>query len=258
MIEFKTRKALKDLDSVSLAVKLRGHFVRNYPLAEVQRLDDAIQLASYLHRNDVRRGSRGKLPNPPYIEHPLRVALRLIDLGVTNPDIFIAAVLHDTVEDHPFEFNDFANVHLYDTENEESARRLAIHFISDYFTYGAAAIVEDVSNPILPPGTSKAEKLSSYHGHATNTIKASAEGRIMKFSDFADNPGSLHHHYAYDDPKVRYFIERYTPLLRVFRIAFEADDQTTVYNPKRALGRLELIEEQFGKFHVGLDMPFKV
>jgi hypothetical protein len=242
---------LKDLDSVSLAAKLRAYFELRFPVRYTERLNDAIQVASYLHRTDVRRGGRGGMPNPPYIEHPLRVALRLTALGVKDVDTYLAAVLHDTVEDHAFEFADFDGVPRSATEQE--ARTAAFNFIGSKFGYTTAAIVDAVSNPILPEGISKADKVKQYQEHVEKIALRSESSRIVKFSDFVDNAGSLHHHYEYDDPKAKYFIDRYMPLIPLYREVFDKD--AVFYNPSYARNRLRDVEAQFAKFQAGLDIP---
>jgi (p)ppGpp synthase/HD superfamily hydrolase len=55
-------------------------------------------MASFLHRKQTRF-VRGDLPRVPYIEHPLRVALRLVRWGVPDAELIAAALLHDVVED---------------------------------------------------------------------------------------------------------------------------------------------------------------
>jgi (p)ppGpp synthase/HD superfamily hydrolase len=59
------------------------------------RFDDALVFAAQVHAGDVRKGT-----GVPYIAHPLAVcALVLLDGG--NEDEAVAALLHDTLEDHP-------------------------------------------------------------------------------------------------------------------------------------------------------------
>lgn len=253
-------RPLKDYDSVSLAAKIRDHFVRNYPAHDVERVTDAIQVASYLHRHDVRRGGRGKLPNPPYIEHPLRVAIRMYSyFGVGDPDWIIAAILHDTVEDHPFEFSEFQGAHPR-VESEQEARGYALNFIGQRFGYRAASIVEDVSNPVLsiPVGVDKAErnrlKMEQYHSHVVPVIKRSDAALVLKLSDFVDNAGSLHHHYALGERGVEYFLNRYEPLIPIYRealLSYQSSHEN--FSTRTALGRLRQVEEQFEKFRAGLD-----
>ena len=66
---------------------------------DVHSIATAIALASELHGNQFRKGNRGSLSNPPYIEHPLRNTLRLIRMGVRDESVLNGSILHDTVED---------------------------------------------------------------------------------------------------------------------------------------------------------------
>lgn len=251
MIAFRETKPLKDYDPVSLAVMLREIFTKQFPLADVQRLDDAIQVASYLHRNDVRRGARGKHTNPAYIEHPLRVALRMATtFEVRDADVLIAAILHDTVEDHPFEFSDFQGSVL--STVERVARGMALDFIGRHFGYRVASIVEDVSNPILEEGISKADKVKQYQDHVFNVTVRSPDVLILKFSDFVDNAGSLHHHYEPGDPKVKYFLDRYTPLLVMYKRHFHHYGDPNLYNEERVNDRLAEVQARFDIFNAAV------
>lgn len=59
------------------------------------RFDEALAFASRVHAADIRKGT-----TVPYIAHPLSVcALVLLDGG--DEDEAVAALLHDTLEDHP-------------------------------------------------------------------------------------------------------------------------------------------------------------
>ncbi len=62
-------------------------------MALSKRFDDALVLASELHREQTRKGS-----NVPYISHLLGVASLVIEHG-GDEDEAIAALLHDAVED---------------------------------------------------------------------------------------------------------------------------------------------------------------
>ncbi len=65
--------------------------------AERHRLEDALDLAARLHAGDRRQ-------NEPYLNHPLRVAIRIMShYGIRDPDVIVAALLHDAVEDHAAE-----------------------------------------------------------------------------------------------------------------------------------------------------------
>src|SRR5215467_9985099 len=64
------------------------------PAARVT-LSDAMELAAQLHDDDRRT-------REPYLNHPLRTAIRIICYyHVRDVDVLVAALLHDAVEDHP-------------------------------------------------------------------------------------------------------------------------------------------------------------
>lgn len=69
-----------------------GPLMTERPLS---RLDMAIQVATHLHEGETRDGD-----DPlPYITHPLEVLHNLRYIGeITEEDLLVAAVLHDTVE----------------------------------------------------------------------------------------------------------------------------------------------------------------
>lgn len=60
------------------------------------RLLKALELSSYRHRKQIRKGSE----NNPYIMHPIQVASLLANTGNEHDEVLlIGAVLHDTIED---------------------------------------------------------------------------------------------------------------------------------------------------------------
>jgi guanosine-3',5'-bis(diphosphate) 3'-pyrophosphohydrolase len=62
----------------------------------LNKLLEAASFAAQRHRDQRRKGSDAE----PYINHPLEVANLLANVGkISDYDILIAAILHDTVED---------------------------------------------------------------------------------------------------------------------------------------------------------------
>ena len=62
----------------------------------LSKILDAASFAAKKHKDQKRKGSDGE----PYINHPIEVANLLTNVGgVNDPDMIIAALLHDTVED---------------------------------------------------------------------------------------------------------------------------------------------------------------
>lgn len=63
----------------------------------------AVEFAEKKHRGQTRKNSE----KTPYISHPLSVAKTIAEIGgVTDTDIIVAALLHDTVEDTDTELED--------------------------------------------------------------------------------------------------------------------------------------------------------
>src|ERR1700761_9190082 len=72
-----------------------GAEIATLPEPDRRHLDAALPLASHLHREDWRQNWQ---QNEPYINHPLRVATRIIThYGIHDLDVIAAALLHDII-----------------------------------------------------------------------------------------------------------------------------------------------------------------
>jgi guanosine-3',5'-bis(diphosphate) 3'-pyrophosphohydrolase len=70
--------------------------VANWNVNDLNKLLQAASFAAKKHTNQKRKGAAGE----PYINHPLEVANLIANVGgVSDTDVLIAAILHDTVED---------------------------------------------------------------------------------------------------------------------------------------------------------------
>jgi len=69
----------------------------------------ALSLAEKAHMGALRKDN-----TTPYIEHPLKVAAILYDLGIKDENILATAVLHDVLEDSE---DEFIKAKLHDTFN---------------------------------------------------------------------------------------------------------------------------------------------
>ena len=67
----------------------------NSDVLDLPLLFKALRFAAAHHRDDRRKGEDAS----PYINHPIAVAAELVDVGVADPEVLAAALLHDTVED---------------------------------------------------------------------------------------------------------------------------------------------------------------
>jgi GTP diphosphokinase / guanosine-3',5'-bis(diphosphate) 3'-diphosphatase len=61
--------------------------------AGADRIAKAMRLAARAHKGQ-KRPDGGH-----YLDHPMQIALRMLECGISDPNLIIAALLHDTVED---------------------------------------------------------------------------------------------------------------------------------------------------------------
>lgn len=123
----------------------------------------AIAFAADKHRFQKRKDTEGT----PYINHPISVALTLMDLGgETNQDLLVAAILHDTIEDTQ-------------TSAEE---------ISEYFGPTVLSIVLEVTDDKRLPKEER-KKLQ-----VLTASKKSESARKLKLADKICNVTDIIHH----------------------------------------------------------------
>ena len=75
--------------------RLRKRNIDEEKIAEVMK--------SYVIAKDVHKGQL-RQSGEEYIIHPLHVASNLLDMEVYDTDTICAALLHDTIEDAPYDF----------------------------------------------------------------------------------------------------------------------------------------------------------
>jgi len=81
---------------IKIITELRKHNISEEKIEDVKKSYD---LASFIHKDQFRQSGE------PYISHPLTVAENIINMRVYDTDTICAALLHDTIEDAPEEFN---------------------------------------------------------------------------------------------------------------------------------------------------------
>ena len=155
-----------------------------------QKVADALHLAGRLHAADRRQ-------REPYVNHLLRVALRIVShYGVSDTDILCAALLHDSVEDHA---GDLA----------ADGRPGAFAALADRFGSQVAELVEAVTNPVYVPDVDRNEQ---YRAHVAASLAANPRARVIKVSDFTDNGVGVIH---ITGPKAVRLARKYAPLVPV-------------------------------------------
>lgn len=162
-----------------------------------ERLNRALALAAKLHADDRRVGGE------PYLNHVLRVALRIAShYRVRDPDVLIAALLHDTAEDHPEELAGGA-------PSDPTEAALAV--LARDFGERVAGLVRSVTNP---PEYGPGDRNEQYRQHVAAALERDPWSRVIKVSDFTDNGVGVI--YAVG-PKVPHAAAKYAPLVPVLR-----------------------------------------
>lgn len=190
----------ENLDDIGREYGLEGLMVRfahalgKVGLVENELIQTTLALGVDLHEGDRRT-------HEPYIYHPVRVGIRLIEeLGVTDPVTIAAAPVHDVVEDHPEEL---AKLEFDDVPDEPHLqRRLAHSALALIASEDVANVVLEVSNPLLDPDDSKAR---AYAEHTARLIVyGSPRATALKLADFLDNSRMA----TGEDPRKRLKLDR--------------------------------------------------
>lgn len=150
----------------------------------------------------------------PYSTHFLRVAVRIISshhMAIQDPDLIVAALLHDTVEDAA-EF--YASV--IPLPEEVSVQEHAFTVLTLLFNERVAGIIRAVTNPERPSNVSSIEeKHAFYQAHVRDVLTSEPEAGIIKLSDFIDNCLGLK--YNEDPVRQQRLTTKYLPLINDFR-----------------------------------------
>jgi (p)ppGpp synthase/HD superfamily hydrolase len=150
--------------------------------SERARVLVALGLMMGLHADQGRR-----LTGEHYATHPLEVARVLIeDFGITNSDLIIVALLHDTLEDQLPKLVAMAKSPVGDH------RLSAVEVLADLFNPFVAKGVLALSNPISEKVLSPEAKRQKYFCHIEELFQEAPEYALVKCADLACNACNLH------------------------------------------------------------------
>jgi (p)ppGpp synthase/HD superfamily hydrolase len=201
-----------------------------FPDAERLMLARAERVASRLHAEDRR-------VREPYVNHLLRVAIRIIrHYQVRDPEVVVAALLHDAVEDHPDDLWDLAG----DDERGQGPRSASLAVLGRAFSPRVAELIDAVTNPAYDPERDKQEQ---YREHVVASLEANPWARVIKLSDFTDNGVGIIHTTG---PKVRKASAKYAPLVPQLRdFATRPDTPLTDAVKAHIMKQLDEAENRF-------------
>jgi hypothetical protein len=182
---------------------------------------DALELATRLHQADMRQSE-------PYVNHVIRVALRIIcHYGVLDAEVACAALLHDSVEDHADDLS-------------PDGRDGALGILAKRFGPRVASLVEAVTNPVWDPGADKHEQ---YRLHVTASLEANPWARVLKASDFTDNGTGLIYTTG---PRAARLARKYAPLVPVLAgLITRADTPLSAAAKDRIIRQLGAAQRRF-------------
>jgi (p)ppGpp synthase/HD superfamily hydrolase len=192
-------------------------------------IEDARDLALALHANDRRA-------REPYNNHILRVATRIISpvhYDVNDPEVVIAALLHDSVEDHKHELAQL------DPEAFGSERTVALGVISALYGDRVKMIVEAVTNPEFDKD---GDWQALYREHVESSLRQIPDSRPVKLSDFDDNGTGI----MYSPPdKAEKVAPKYDPMVPTLKEIVVLPDTPLSEEVKvRILAQLDLAEKR--------------
>lgn len=169
--------------------------IERFSPGEQAQFNKAYNLAMDLHGKDHR-------VREPSMNHVLRVTIRIIHhYKIDDVNLIIAALLHDSVEDHTFEM----------TGSSGGTKDEALAIIGNEFNLDVAELVGTVTNVSRNP---KKDRLKEYQEHVAAVLKTNRRARILKISDFIDNGGGAK--YLPKDRAI-YCAYKYLPLVPIFK-----------------------------------------
>jgi len=180
--------------------------VASLPEESQWQLNQAFLSAAEWHKDQKRT-------NGPYIDHILRVMLRVIShYGIDDPDILTAALLHDSIEDQRDKI----------VGHEGSTVEEALAVVTETYNPRVAAILKALTNP---PGDISREQ---YDEHVRQSLLGEPDATPVKISDFADNAAGIF--WTIGEDKKHQLSYKYLPLVPFYRDLIYQD--TYPFNPE--------------------------
>jgi len=143
--------------------------IEQFQVLDKVMLGKALATAEEMHRSQFRKANK---ENPqqgaPYIVHPMRVALIIVEeLELKEPLAIATALLHDSVE--------------------MSGGKLSISQVEESFGRPIAMMVSILTKPSLKPDTPFVEREQKLKIYRERISHASVETKLVKLADRLDN-----------------------------------------------------------------------
>ncbi|MCA2216300.1 HD domain-containing protein [Jidongwangia harbinensis] len=171
----------------------------------------------------------------PYLNHVLRVTLRMLcHYRVTDAQVLIAGLLHDSVEDQSW------TVASRSGGTGPPPHEDAFAVIAGRYGDRVQRLVRAVTQPDPRPGT---DRVRAYLDHLRGVVAGEPWARVLKLSDFTDNGVGIIHTTG---TKLDRSARKYAPAVPVLRDLLHRDDTPLPTEVKQHIdAQLDLADHRF-------------
>lgn len=202
----------KSYGSLGLYTRLEHELDLNGLLDNID-VNLALHLGLAMHGNDMRT-------NGHYTNHIMRVCLRIITkYNIKEPSIIAAALLHDSVEDHP---NDLVKVL---GGHKDMSMPVAPQAIAAMRNSPLSSETVDIVDLLTCPPLTPDNKQQEYLEYTERIVYGSPAARVVKLSDFVDN--AVGNHYTLGSKRQK-LDKKYLPLYRIHKLGLLMPDSLVV------------------------------
>lgn len=170
-----------------------------------ERAQRALNMAFDVHRNQVRKSRGGQIP---YFSHLSTVAGMVLELNGTE-DEFIAAILHDSVEDQSANVVTWLSINAAQGHTVSLSPTAALEEIEKEFGTGVSDIIKQLTDPKLPkefkslPRDKRLPFIKEQREKKFEKLRTASDSvRKIKACDALHNLRSLYQDYTETGPDV--------------------------------------------------------
>ncbi len=219
-------------EGLQLTARIEKRLQDVFKPEETRRVGRALSLAGELHGDQEPRDD-----NTPSINHILRVTARVLDaFGVTDPDIVIAALLHDSIEDQR------GKLAARWRGKRDGEKTDAFNYLASQFGARPAVLVGALTKPDKGDLSTRAERDQRYF-EKLKAVIADPDILFIKLADFYDNVLSLEHAGTTEHQKKR--AKKYLPVFALFIARLQEKDVGFPASEEFPDGKLSLIAELY-------------
>ena len=195
----RTKELIKDFESLAAS---------RFPKSpDKERIFDALTVMLDIHSDQKDRPD-----GQPYVNHPLEVALQVLgEYKITDPDLVIAALLHDSFEDQEAKL---ATLCLPGKgSNWDGSYELLEEKLSERFGRRAVKLIKQLTNPDFNGITDQQKRNRLYLNHFKNLfLDKDPSASLIKIADFSRN--ALQLDLIEQGPKKAKLLKKYCPVIK--------------------------------------------